>query len=328
MRLTIGIPTFNRAAYLSETLDCILSQLPAGSENEIEILISDNGSWDNTEILCREYSQLYPFQVRYVRHNENQGFDRNLDSLFINALGLYVLLIGDDDYPLPGALNLLLHLIDGAQDEIPAIIFSYHKLIEGGTGKNLELRENFFQPLNKPTLNFAKFKTAVELLRSVQAPLNGGLTGTIFLRSAWLASDRKSYIGTNFLQLAVAYQVAVHQSVYIVYKPLFVVRMNSDHRWPVNGELYFGLLKAGRPLALLYPSDIVKQLRRTKDWAVRRAIMFYRGTAPKDRRLQKIIVDSLDRGRLGYWLLDLPLLMLPSRLCSMSLKLKQLFDRS
>ena len=328
MNLTIGIPTFNRATYLGETLDCLIAQLPVKSEDQIEVLISDNNSWDNTERLCYEYSKQYPLQVRYVRHSQNHGYDRNLDSLFIHAKGRYVLLIGDDDYPLPGALSLVLNLIDSAHEEMPAVIFTYHQLIEGGSGKNLELKENFFQPINESVGDFAKFNTGIELLQLVQSPLSGGLTGTVFLRSAWLASDRKSYLGTNFLQLAVAYQAIVHRPAYIVYRPLFVVRMSGDHRWPLNGELYFGLLKAGRPLTLLYPRDVVNQLRRSGAWAVRRAIISYRGNAPSDRRLQKKIFDSLDKEGLGYWIFDLPLLMMPGILCALVLRLRELFSKS
>lgn len=320
--LTIAIPTFNRAAYLGNTLEHLIDQLPFGSDRQIEVLISDNGSGDGTEALCHEYMHRHPLVVRYVRHDKNLGFDRNLDSLFVNARGQYVLLVGDDDYPLPGALNFFWKIINLTAREIPSLVYSYHELVDDVTGMPLDLKEKVFQRPAGMNADLACYKSGVELLRLVGAPLNGGLTGTAFLRSAWLASDRESYIGTNFLQLAVAYQVALRNPVCIVYKPQFVVRMNGDHHWPVNGELYFGLLKAGRPLAQLYPHDIVTQLRRNEDWRVRRAIVSYRGAAPEDLRLTRVILDSLDKTGFGYWLFDLPLLMLPGRIFSLLLNVR------
>ena len=49
--LTIAIPTYNRSAFLSELLDCLLPQLLA--EPRVELLISDNASPDDTLQLLR-----------------------------------------------------------------------------------------------------------------------------------------------------------------------------------------------------------------------------------------------------------------------------------
>lgn len=317
MLLTIAIPTFNRAEYLGETLDRLIAQLPQNSAGRLEILISDNASTDGTEALCRSLVQCHPGVVRYVRNRQNEGYDRNLDSLFAHALGQYVLLVGDDDYPLPGALGRLFAILHGDSGEVPGLVYCYHELIDGVTGEQRELREDFFRPPDGVAAGPKFFKSGIDLLRQIDAPLNGGLTGTIFQRAAWLAADRERFIGTNFLQLAVAYQVAARHAVCVDYQPLFAVRVYSNHRWPANGELYFGLLKAGRPLLENYPADITARLRRRNDWAVRRAIVSYRSAAPTDGQLVRIIRDSLDKDRLGYWLIDLPLLAVPGPLLSL-----------
>lgn len=315
--LTIAIPTFNRSEYLGETLDRLITQLPRESVGRIEILISDNASTDGTEELCRSYVRCHSGIVRYVRHLKNQGYDRNLDSLFGNALGHFVLLVGDDDYPLPGALSSLCAILQGGSGEIPWLVFCYHKLIDGITGEQRELTEDFFRPPSGVAPGPMYFKSGVDLLRQIDAPLNGGLTGTVFRREAWLASDRARFIGTNFLQLAVAYQVAARNLVCVDYRPLFAVRTYNDHRWPSNGELYFGLLKAGQPLYENYPADITDRFRQRNVWAVRRAIVSYRGAAPADRQLARVIRDSLDKSRMDYWLIDLPLLVIPGQIFSL-----------
>lgn len=317
MLLTIAIPTFNRVSYLSETLDRLIAELPAQFQGQLEILISDNASTDGTEELCRCRVQDNPGIIRYVRYAVNQGFDRNLDFLFANARGTFVLLVGDDDLPLSGALERLWATLQRNQTTPPGLIYCYHELVDGTTGKHFELDEVFFVPDAGHQDDVIRYESGVELLRKLGTTLHAGLTGTVFLRAAWLDSDRDRFIGTNFLHLAVAYQIAARHAVCVDYRPLFMVRQFGEHRWPANGELYFGLLKAGRPLLEEYPEDVVLELRRKNDWAVRRAMVSYRASAPKDRQLVQVIRDSLDKDRFGYWLIDLPLLAIPGKVLSL-----------
>jgi len=311
MLMTIAIPTFNRASYLQDTLARLIEQVTQNMVQPIEILVADNASTDDTYEICQKYAYKYSNFVRYIRHKQNIGFDKNLESLFQEALGKYVLIIGDDDYPLEGALRTLLNLLV-SDKKAPSLTYSYHHLIDNETGEPVVLQEKFFIRPKDMLDEIINYPTGVEKMRHVDATLNGGLTGTMFLRSAWLECDRNSYIGTNFLHLAVAYQIAARQTICIIYRPLFVVRISKSHRWPKNGELYFGYYKAGRPLIDLYPSDIVAK-RRKQDWVLRRAIVSYIASAPNDTNLVRVIRDSLDKNRLSYWMIDLPLLAVPSK---------------
>lgn len=93
--LTIAIPTYNRSGYL----DLCLSQLCKqwrGHENQIEILVSNNMSTDDTDRIADKYMSLgYP--LVYIKNAENIGSDRNIAQCFHRALGKYVLILGDDD---------------------------------------------------------------------------------------------------------------------------------------------------------------------------------------------------------------------------------------
>jgi glycosyltransferase involved in cell wall biosynthesis len=327
MFLTIAIPTFNRATYLEETIDKILAQLPSGLSARIELLISDNGSTDETERVCQSRVATNSGSVRYIQHAENVGFDRNLDSLFLAARGEYVLLVGDDDYPLPDAIGRLWNTLLRGKEFRAALIYCYHELIHGESKMTYKLDEPFFRPSASEKDRFVMYRSGIDLLRERRTALHGGLTGTAFLRKAWLESDRDRFFGTNFLHLAVGYQVAAQYPVCIDRQPTFVIRQFSCHRWPINGELYFGLLKAGRPLLEHYPIDIVREIRRKHDWAVRRAIIIYRALAPHDQQLVKVIRDSLDRVRIGYWIFDRPLLAVSGIVLKLLWHIGQLFQR-
>jgi abequosyltransferase len=93
-KLSICIPTYNRAQFLPELFDSILSQVDI--ENPVEICISDNGSDDNTQEIIQKYQRRYNHLI-YFRWPSNMGFDRNLLKAIDIASGEYCWLMGSDD---------------------------------------------------------------------------------------------------------------------------------------------------------------------------------------------------------------------------------------
>lgn len=68
LRLSIGVPVYNGAKYIRETLDSILAQ----TFTDFELIISDNASTDATQAICEEYVRRDP-RVRYFRNAKNLG---------------------------------------------------------------------------------------------------------------------------------------------------------------------------------------------------------------------------------------------------------------
>ena len=89
--VTIGIPTYNRAnGYLREALESALAQ----SYPNLEIVVSDNGSTDNTESVVRSYADP---RVRYFRQQPPVVPNDNFNFCLSQANGAYFLLLHDDD---------------------------------------------------------------------------------------------------------------------------------------------------------------------------------------------------------------------------------------
>ncbi|MES2355322.1 MAG: glycosyltransferase family 2 protein [Pseudomonadota bacterium] len=105
--LSIAIPTWNRASYLRLTLEQLHVEMPRGKASQVEILVSDNCSDDDTAAVV-ESVMSDGLRVRYVRNKENIGSDRNIAQCFNLASGRYVLLLGDDDILIDGTLPWLL----------------------------------------------------------------------------------------------------------------------------------------------------------------------------------------------------------------------------
>jgi abequosyltransferase len=110
--LTIAIPTYNRSGYLRLNLEQLASQIRDVAPGMVEVLVSDNCSPDDTgEVVKSLSSETMPIQ--YVRNASNVGWARNFAQAFDLARGKYILMSGDDDLLVDGALQLLLDKISG-----------------------------------------------------------------------------------------------------------------------------------------------------------------------------------------------------------------------
>jgi len=98
--VSIGLPVYNGAPFLAETLDSILAQ----THEEFELAVSDNGSTDETEEICREYARRDP-RLRYLRRDVNRGAAWNYNSLLPETTGAYFKWAAHDDLLAPTYLE-------------------------------------------------------------------------------------------------------------------------------------------------------------------------------------------------------------------------------
>jgi len=92
--VSIGIPTFNRAATLERALRSALDQ----THRRLEVVVSDQASSDGTEALCRALA-AEDDRIRYLRHATNAGGSTaNFNLLGRELRGEYAMLLADDDW--------------------------------------------------------------------------------------------------------------------------------------------------------------------------------------------------------------------------------------
>lgn len=108
--LSLTIPTYNRAPFLAELLECLLPQFAALAPGEAELIVSDNCSTDDTPAVVASFAAR-GLPCRCVRNATNLGADGNFAQCLNLARGQYVWVMGDDDLLLPGALPALVSLL-------------------------------------------------------------------------------------------------------------------------------------------------------------------------------------------------------------------------
>ena len=92
-KIDILLATYNGSKYLHEQLDSILSQ----SYENINVIIRDDGSSDNTVMIIKEYEQK-DNRVKLLSDNlGNLGFVRNFEELMKNSTSEYLMFSDQDD---------------------------------------------------------------------------------------------------------------------------------------------------------------------------------------------------------------------------------------
>lgn len=90
--LSIAVPCYNSSAYMRR---CIDSLLPGGED--VEIIIVNDGSGDNTADIAEEYRERFPGIVKVV-NKENGGHGSAVNSGMEHAKGLYFKVVDSDDW--------------------------------------------------------------------------------------------------------------------------------------------------------------------------------------------------------------------------------------
>mgnify|MGYP000858901969 FL=1 len=158
LKLSICIPTFNRARYLETVLahlEELLPQLPF----ETDVLVSDNASEDSTQAVLEAARERLP--LRTFRQETNIGAVPNIHSVMSAAKGRYLVYLADDDRLQPEALQSAITMLEAnpsasglyapwqikdlVTGEVQAQFYSQPRDVTIGQGKYAQLLEHIVE---------------------------------------------------------------------------------------------------------------------------------------------------------------------------------------
>jgi len=106
-KVSIVVPTYNREDYLKECLDSIIDQ----NYPNLEIVVTNDNSMDNTKNIVKKYIKQYSF-IKYVKNTKYpQGPNGNKNNGLDNATGEIIGIFDDDDTMVKGALKMMVDKI-------------------------------------------------------------------------------------------------------------------------------------------------------------------------------------------------------------------------
>jgi abequosyltransferase len=221
-RLSICIATFNRGAFIAQTLDCLIAQL----DPRVELLIVDGASPDNTAAVVAPYVNGDD-RVRYVRESVNSGVDADYDRAVGYARGDYCWLMTDDDLLEPEALALVLAALEDGPDlvvvnaQVSTADFS-RVLTERMLAIEVDREyESGTQAFFAETANYLSFIGAVVVKRSI-----------------WLERSRTAYYGSLFIHVGVLFQAPLPGRIHVLATPLIKIRYGNAMWTPRSFEIW------------------------------------------------------------------------------------------
>lgn len=306
--LTIAVPTYNGSKTIRNMLNILLPQIT----NEVEILISDNCSTDETSKIISGYCEKYPY-IKSIRNKENLGADKNFLQCMLKASGKYVMLISDDDIIVEGAVGKIIDFLKNnpnislAYLESVAFKDNYEGLEKCHGYKYLkEIKES------NVTQNKREFFNSCKRLF--------GFTSSFVWSTKRIheINNPEKYFGTYFLQayICLCCSNKENDELGLIHGPCIAIGEygiigNYDVAL-VEGIYYEKMMN--QAIAWGYPS---KEFNEWYEWKLctlcRNAIIKERAIGVKKTASQNVLKASAKHPK--TWLMLYPLLLLPKWFC-------------
>lgn len=219
--LSICIPTLNRADFIGETLNSIITQV----NNQVEIVIVDGGSTDDTLHVVMQYQKKFD-QIRYFKSNQtgknienilptNKGFDIDCNKAVEFAQGKYCWILPDDDLLKPKAIDTIL-------DQLK---YNYSLIIVNSQLMNNNLKHeisNKLLPLETNTI-----ATDLESLFLNNSTYMTYVGCIVIDRNLWISRNIIPYIGKGFIHLGVIFQSPLPRPALTIAEPYIIMRYGN-----------------------------------------------------------------------------------------------------
>jgi glycosyltransferase involved in cell wall biosynthesis len=242
MKISICIPTYNRAAHLANCLQSLIVCAEHGAL-DFEVCISDNGSTDDTQEVVKRAQGRLP--IKYWRNAENLGIPRNFLNVVDMARGDFAWLVGDDDLIVPAGIERLSRLIN----EHPRVDFFYVNAFHLTTEYVLARP----QPFDTRTIpeSLRRFSERMEsgelpflalISPEVSFDFLGGMFLSVFRREKWVEyagaldpsavsdSHTFSHFDNTFPHIRIFSRAFAHSQAYFNADPL-IVCLTGAREW-------------------------------------------------------------------------------------------------
>lgn len=165
--ITIIIPVYNAENVIVETMNSLIDQ--TYSFEEIQILLINDGSKDNSEMICQEFERKYS-NVQYI-YKENSGVSDTRNRGIEVASGKYIIFLDSDDMLRKNTVATVLDFFERNQTEIDIVAYKlelYYETDEGivikehPRNKNYGNKTGIYDVLDNPFLSQTTMNVCVK----------------------------------------------------------------------------------------------------------------------------------------------------------------------
>ena len=150
VKISVVMPIYNTEKYLEDTLDSILNQTMI---DDIEVLMIDDGSCDNSRYIVEKYALDYDNFFSFHNKNMGQGQERNFG--IKQARGEYIHFMDSDDYIVPTFYEELYNF--AIKEDYDFAMCSMSRFTKNSNWPSI-LYDSVFEDINKEILSTNIFK--------------------------------------------------------------------------------------------------------------------------------------------------------------------------
>lgn len=134
--VTVIVPVYNVEKYLKYCLDSILLQ----TYNNLEIILVNDGSTDDSGDICDNYRLRYPGKIRVI-HKKNEGLNFARRDGYKESRGLYVSFVDSDDVIDGDYISKLYNALETNQTDVSICCFEKFEQVDGFEFLKLKKKE-------------------------------------------------------------------------------------------------------------------------------------------------------------------------------------------
>lgn len=255
--ISVIVPIYNVEEYLPACIESILNQ----TYKNLEILLIDDGSTDNSGKICDEYAKQDKRCI--VVHQQNKGVSETRNTGLNHATGEYISFIDGDDYIHPQMLEILYEALQKGDYDFSMILYK-----EVYTKEKFSVISDYvYQEINQDQLIYNLYNSS----------LKNNIYPEINFHVIWNKLYKKNFIGTlsfiktssedtvfnNSLYLKCKKAIIINQKMYYwVQRPTSITHQGIDSTYINRILSYYQCLKA-TPLNHKYRTIILERLYKS-----------------------------------------------------------------
>lgn len=126
-KISVIVPIYNVEEYLDYCLESLVKQTI--DKSQMEVLLVNDGSPDNSEAICKKFCDQYPFFKYFAKENEGVSKTRNFG--IKHAQGKYIAYLDPDDALSENSLENLVAFFEKHEDDVDIITYKIVPMFEG-----------------------------------------------------------------------------------------------------------------------------------------------------------------------------------------------------
>jgi glycosyltransferase involved in cell wall biosynthesis len=227
--ISVGLPVYNGGKLLPQAIESILSQ----DFSNFELIISDNGSTDETQEVCLYYNQR-DRRIKYFRFDENHGMLTNFLNVLGHADAPYFMFATHDDLREKTLISSCLPFIE--KDKSVALVYPRSKVVDANSNFIGFGEDRLTASQESPQERFKHVIWEFTMGNSILGIFRLSIIKKI---TSW----GKALYGDNLVMA----EVALLGKIIQIDAPLFIRRLTRNYNYRTHDERNAQLIAEGDP---------------------------------------------------------------------------------